>query len=649
MINNNGTNAQTATSKSKAKKMFFTGLMAIITACSVACGKNSNSSSSSDSSAPSTSSSSVIDYTDLSMRTASGKNGAVTSANIYASKIGLDILEAGGNAYDAAVAMAFGLGVVEPNASGIGGGGVMVGYDKTSSSFKFYNFREFAPAAATTTAIGSEGNLKVGAKAMAVPTEVAGLITILDDLGSDTLSLSDILAPSIKYAEDGYAISERFSTNIFYTNFVENNCTEAKSIYGNGMRALRTGETVKNPNYAKVLKEIARSGKDGFYKGWVAEAIVAASDLITADDLAYASAKYPKVSTPINTTYNGYDVYTADIPSTGGVILAEALNMLEAYTSENHTTLSTIGHNTAEYIHLVGTALQLAYADKRYYVADNSINPADRKVFAEVPLTGLLSKEYAKDRIEASFDATKAFNADAEHDYGEACGVDPWDYQEIKKTTTYYDEKTISDKGTTSFSVVDKDGNVVTFTQTINFYWGSYVMPTNTGFFLNNQMADFSFSENSVNSIEPYKQPASSMAPTIILKDGKPVLTLGCPGSAVIPTALTQVVLNVLDFGMDIQTAIDSARLQNLYVDDSDNAKMSDGATTSTHKLLLLEGAGNWSESTKTALANKGYYVFAEGDVTHVYGITFKYGTDGKLSKFIGGADTRRDGKSLAY
>ncbi len=566
------------------------------------------------------------------------KKGAVASANQIASQVGMDVLKGGGNAFDAVVAMAFTLGVTEPNASGIGGGGVMVGYDK-EKGYVFYNFREFAPSAATAEAIGGESAMKQGAKAAAVPTEVAGLLKIHQNLGSGNFSRAQIIQPAVDCAVNGFEVTERLNTNISdsYYSFPDN----AADIYGNGFTAAKVGSTLKNADYAEVLKKIQTNGADGFYKGEVAEAIIAASDLITQEDLDYAASTYPKTTVPLSGSYNGYEIYTANIPSTGGIVMIETLNMLENYCKENDVSLSGLGHNSAEYIHLVGTATQLAYADKRHYVADTD--------FADVPVKGLLSKEYAAARF-ADFKTDDTIRLAPGLDYGGVCGTDPWDYDDNKNGQTYSATSDIRDEGTTSFSAVDKDGNVATITQTLNSYWGSMVMPENTGMFLNNQMADFSFDPESVNLVQPYKQPLSSMAPTLVVKDGKTVMTLGCPGSTTIPAALIQVVLNAVEFGMDMQQAVDALRFQNECVYSYDGLKMVGGANAETHKYITLEqwGAG-WTEEITDALKSKNYYVYINGTVTHVYGIQCQYSAEGKLSGVYGGADARREGISLTY
>ena len=417
----------------------------------------------------------------------------------------------------------------------------------------------------------------------------------------------------------------------------------------------RVGDLIKNEGLGKVLKAIAEHGKDGFYDGEVADAIVdtnqAHGGVISKADLTRAKTAVVK-TTPLEFTYNGYDIHTSAIPAAGGIVLAEILNMLESYCEDNQTTLKEIGFGTEEYLHLYALASQLAYADKRYYVADNAINPATNKSFISVPVDGLISKDYAKARFNAVYDPTQAFVADLNHDFGGANNANPWDYDTVNTDVQEYLYPTNQqDDGTTSLSVVDKDGNICTITETINTYWGSFVMPEGTGFFLNNQMADFSFNQLSVNRIEPYKSPISSMTPTIISKDGKNVMTVGCPGSATIPTAVCQVIIGVLDFDLDIQEAIQRKRIECLQLNDSDISYLGYEPGTEVDKKLLKmeETPAAWGQDVVDALNGKDYFCCFDGAVTHVYGLTISYDDQGNVKEYMAGADTRKDGKSLAY
>lgn len=589
---------------------------------------------------------------DYSTRSAKGKNGVVSSANPYASYAGLYTLENGGNAFDAAVAVAFALGVVEPYASGIGGGGVMTAYNAKTGEYLFYNFREFAPAAATPEVYNEKGlSVSEGIGAAGVPTEVLGLCKIIDDLGN--LDYAKVLEPAIHYAEEGFTVTDVLATNIYDTVLA---VPGMMNIFGNGRRALRAGEKLVQTDYANVLKEIASKGVDGFYEGWVKEAILKAykdnGGLVTAEDLAYAKANYPIIDTPLHGTYNGYDIYSSNTPSSGGIILIETLNMLEYYCKQTGIKLSDLGNNSAEYLHLIATAMQLSYADKRRYIADRKIE--------NVPIEGLSNKAYAAQRFDALFNPNDTVRLTSSYDWGgadrESLGYNndkaPWEYQSNTTDVSYKLDLWEDDNGTTAFSVADKEGNIVSFTQTLNHFWGAFVVPDGCGFFLNNQCSSFSFTTNSVHYLKPYKQPVSHIMPTIVLKDGDPIATFGSPGSMRLVCAVIQTCLNLLDFGMDIQSAINNPRIYSYCVSTADVNLMSEGETIKTKKLCELEAVGvAATQIDKLKAKNYSVHEYNKIDLYFggVHGITFNYDANGNLDFIEGGADPRRDGKALAY
>ena len=576
------------------------------------------------------------DFTDLTVREATGTNGVVASASAYASKAGLEILEAGGNAFDAAVAVAFALGVVEPNASGVGGGGIMVAFDAESGNYYNYNFREFVPEAGTAATYGTAAALDDGITSVGVPMEVAGLTKIHADLGSGNLTLAQVMAPAIRYAEEGFTIESTLAAAIRDNlKVVLQSEEETKPVFTDGIEPLSEGMTLIQTDYANVLKEIANKGNEGFYEGWVAEAIIDAMEaqggLVTQEDLKYASENYPKITQPLTGKYNGYDIITADLPSSGGIILMEALNMLEYYENSTGQTLMDLGHNSAEYLHAVGTAMQLGFGDKRKYIADRD--------FVDVPLQGLMSKTYAADRWNECFDPDQAFVMTSSDAYG-----DPWKYQAESSNVAATDNQDFDEHfSTTSFSVADKEGNIVSVTQTINHFWGSGVVPKDCGFFLNNQLSSFSLSTGSVHYVEPFKQPVSHIMPTILMKDGNPFATLGSPGSMRIPSAVIQVALNLMEFDMDMQEAIEAARIYSYAVSSSD--------PVSDKKWMEVEST--IGESVIGELEAKNYYITTY-DGANLYfggvqGIKFNYDESGNLVSMTGGADIRRDGKALAF
>ena len=575
------------------------------------------------------------DITDLTVRDYIGENGVVAAANPYAAKAGLDILKAGGNAFDAAVAVSFALGVVEPYASGVGGGGIMVAYDATAGEYVSYNFREFVPKAGTPSAFTNQkDDLNYGAKAPGVPTQVAGLVTIEEERG--VLTRQEVMAPAINYAKNGVTVTPELANQISsMINVVMMSRDEIKRVFLNeDYETLQAGETLVQKDYAHVLELISEKGKEGFYKGEVADAILAscgveAGGLITQEDLDMAMNNYPRTVLPLTGNYKGYDIVTANTPSSGGIILIEALNMLECYGD-----LKALGHNSAEYINVVSTALQLAYGDKRKYIADQD--------FVDVPISGLCSKLYAAERWKKfTFGQAYLGRFQGDDDYG-----NPWPYCTKTQPVDYTYGDTDEHYSTTSFSVADKAGNIVSVTQTINHFFGCGVVPHGCGFYLNNQLTSFSFTSTSAAYIQPLKQPVSHIMPTIIMKDGDPYATLGSPGSMRIPSAVTETVLNLIVFGMNMQEAIAAPRFYSYACASTDIAQDA--------KDIYIENAV--PQEVRDKLTAMGYNVmpgYETGEPINLFfggvqGIKFIYESDGSI-KLHGGADPRRDGKALGF
>jgi len=568
------------------------------------------------------------DFTDLSVRDVISSNGVVSAASPYAAKAGLDVLKAGGNAFDAAVAVSFALGVVEPNASGIGGGGIMVAYEAKTGQFISYNFREFVPAAGEASAFPNrDADVDDGIKASGVPTQVIGLLTVLENHGN--LDRQTVMAPAIRYAKDGFPVTPELA-NAISENFnkVMRSKEETKNVFADmGITPLQEGDLLVQANYGNALEMIAQQGASAFYEGEIADAIVALQEekggLITHDDLLYAMNNYPIMEQPIQGTYRGYDIATVTSPSSGGMILLEALNMLEVYGE-----ISGMKRDSAELLHVLAVAQQLAYGDKRKYIADTK--------FVDVPIAGLINKQYAAERWQ-KFDPARAYlgRNQGDDDYG-----NPWPYNTTRQTVSFepvdYDEH----YSTTTFSVVDKEGNIVSVTQTINYFFGNGLVVPGFGFFMNNQLSGFSFTSSSASYIQPYKQPVSHIMPTIVMKDGNPYATLGSPGSMRIPAAVLQVLINMIDFGMNIQEAIEYPRIY-CYAVGSDE-------TYTYKKDLYLEQA--FDDDVRDGLRALGYNLIfrGSGDIDlyfgGVQGVRF---IDG--NKMHGGADPRRDGKALGY
>lgn len=466
------------------------------------------------------------------LRDARGSNGIVAAAKPEASEVGIEIMKKGGNAIDAAVATAFALGVVEPNGSGIGGGGFMLIKLAETGEELFYDFREVAPMNSTSDMYPLDedgkvvGNVKnVGGLSVAVPGEVEGLLSVLEEYGS--MSREEVLQPAIDFAENGYVVTENLS-KVITDQFEKINRSEAsKELYfRNGVPAA-PGEIIKNPDLAETLRIIAKEGKDGFYKGAIAEDMVKAAQedggILTLEDLANYEMK---IREPIRSTYRGYEVISAPPSSSGGAHVIQLLNIMENFD------LKDLGHNSTESIHLWSEASKMMFADRAEYMADTD--------FYDVPLAGIISKDYAKE-LAGKIDLNKAADK-----------------------VEFDDPSRFESGSTTHYSVMDKEGNMVSVTKTLNNFYGSGITVPGRGFLLNNQMDNFVAEQGKPSSVEPGKRPLSGMSPTIVLKDGEPFMTLGSPGSTRILTTVAQIISNVIDFDMDMQEAINAPRMYDM-------------------------------------------------------------------------------------
>ena len=537
-------------------------------------------------------------------RITTGRDATATQAMASASKyevsqVGAEIMENGGNAVDAAVAMGFALGVCEPFTSGLGGGGLCTIHTADGQDY-FIDFREVAPAAATLDlyldAEGkSNGSTVTGGLASGVPGEVAGLLYLLENYG--TMTREEVISPAIRIATEGFTVS-RYCANAIadaYDKAVQ--FPEMQSVYWdeNGL-PYEEGDVITNPGLAKALQKIVDEGRDGFYKGEVAEALVQTiqkyGGVMTLEDLANYEVQ---VHEPVTSTYRGYKIISSPPPSSGGTHLIEILNILENFD------VGSLEVNSPEYIHLFAEAFKLSYADRAQYMADTNFVP-------DVPLTGLTSKEYAKERA-ALIDLDQA-----QEFY---CG-DPTLYEHTD---------------TTHYSVADVDGNCVAITKTINYYFGSGVMVGDYGFMMNNQMDDFSTNPESVNKVEPGKKPLSSMSPTVVLnEDSSPFMVLGTPGGARIFASVAQVISRVIDHNIPLHDAISIPKIWN------------NGGANNLQYENALKGYEDYAvtDETLAKLVEMGH-----GDITtaasgSVQAIEFL--EDGTL---YGTADPRQDGKAV--
>ena len=526
---------------------------------------------------------------------------AIASASKYeASQVGAEILEKGGNAVDAAVAMGFAMAVCEPFTSGPGGGGLATVRTADGGTF-FVDFREIAPANATLDlyldANGEDnGSTVTGGLASGVPGDVAGLLYMFDNYGSGNLPRQEVMEPAIRIATEGFEVSQYCANAIADAYEAMQTSPEAQAIYWNkdGLPK-EVGDIITNPNLAKTLQKIADEGKDAFYTGEIAQAVVdsvnAAGGVFTLEDLANYE---PQVLKPVTGTYRGYQIISSAPPSSGGTILIEILNILENFD------VASMDINSTEYIHLFTEAYKLGYTDRAAYMADTA--------FTDVPLDGLTSKEFAKERA-ALIDLT------VDQDFGVG---DAFEYEHTD---------------TTHFSVADVDGNCVAITKTINYYFGSKVIVEGCGFFMNNEMDDFSTNPESVNKIEPGKKPLSSMSPTIVLKeDGSPYLVLGTPGGSRIFASVLQIISRVIDHGMSIHDALCVPKIWNTSTGDN--------ITYETP----LKGYEEYavSEETVAELTAMGHEKIGTAASGAVQAIEFL--EDGTL---YGTADPRQDGKAV--
>ncbi len=538
-----------------------------------------------------------------------GENGMIVSTSKQASEAGIQILKKGGNAVDAAVAVGFALAVTSSSNGNIGGGGFMVAAMANGETFTL-DHREKAPAAAHKDLfLNDSGNVIPGMSLFSragsgVPGTVDGLIRALEDHGSGKISLRQALAPAIRLAEKGFKISHyearRFNG---YKSFFERNDAASKIFIRQNETPWSTGDKFVQKDLAKTLKRIAKFGRDGFYSGPVADLIVAemkrGNGLISHDDLENYSSMYRD---PVKGIYKGHEIISMGPPSSGGALLINMMNMLENYA------VDSLGWNSSDYIHLVTEVERRAYADRAEHMGDPD--------FWDVPLDMLTSKEYAQSRIN-DISLEKATPSSAVSASG-ALGYE-------SRETTHY-------------SVVDQWGNAVSVTTTINLSYGSGHLVKGAGFFLNNEMDDFSSKPgvpnafglvgNEANSIQAGKRPLSSMTPTIVLKGGKPFMVIGSPGGSTIITTTMQAILNVVDYGMDIKEAVSSPRFHSQWVPD----------------VIMTEPRG-LSKDVIQNLESKGHTLvpYRWGYIGEANGILIS--EDG----FYGGGDSRGETSAIGY
>ncbi len=479
------------------------------------------------------------------------EKGMVVTSHYLASEVGNEILQQGGNAIDASVATAFALAVTLPSAGNIGGGGFIV-YHGNDGEQTTFNFREKAPLAATRDMfLGEDGKIKAnsnheGILSVGVPGTVAGLYKAHQKMGK--LPWEDLVAPAIKLAENGFPSTHYMNS---FLEWVKDHKDEelykatAEAFLKDGQKIYKQGELFKQPDLAKTLKRIQQHGADGFYKGETAQLIENVmkkhGGLITKEDLARYEAEELK---PVTGTYRGYNIVSMPPPSSGGVTLIEMLNILEGFD------IKEMGHNSAEYLHVLTEAMRRGYADRAQHLGDPNFNP-------QMPVEKLTSKEYAA-KLRETINPEKASVSDSAN---------------FSTAHLRYESPQ-----TTHISVVDQEGNAVSMTYTLEHSYGSKITVDGAGFLLNNEMGDFNpipehtdtkgFVGTDPNLVAPEKRMLSSMTPTIVAKDGKPLLVIGSPGGRTIINTVFQVIINVLDHEMNIARAIEAPRIHHQWLPD---------------------------------------------------------------------------------
>lgn len=541
----------------------------------------------------------------ISAEPVAGAHGMVASSSPIASQVGVDILKKGGNAVDAAVAVGFALAVTHPAAGNLGGGGFMV-IRLANGRATTIDFREVAPKAATRDMyLDAKGDAtdksRVGPLAVGVPGSVAGLALAEQEYG--TLKLADVMAPAIDLAANGFVLSDRLAHSLASARPLFETFPASAAKFLKNDQPYQPGDRFAQPDLAGTLRLISEHGASAFYRGPIAQQIAAEmrahGGLIATADLADYK---PVERQPIEGTYRGYGLISMPPASSGGIALVELLNILEGYP------IAKDGFNTPKTIHLMVEAEKRVYADRSKWMGDTA--------FFHVPTGGLTSKAYAAS-LRAGIDPNHATPSSA------IAPGEPIAYESTQ---------------TTHYSVVDADGSAVAVTTTLNGGFGNGEVVAGAGFLLNNEMDDFSakpgtpnmfgLTGGEANAIQPGKRMLSSMSPTIVTKGDKVFLVLGSPGGSRIITTVLQVIVNVIDHGMNLQQAVDAPRFHHQWLPDD----------------IRIERKG-FPPSLVQALEKMGYQVKAESDMGDVEAIEI----DPKTGMRDGAADPRAGGKAVGY
>jgi gamma-glutamyltranspeptidase/glutathione hydrolase len=542
------------------------------------------------------------------------QHAMVASVHELASRAGVEIMQAGGNAVDAAVATGFALAVVHPQAGNLGGGGFLL-LRTATGEVHFIDFREKAPAAATENMyLDAHGNVVpdlsvVGYKAIGVPGSVAGLVYAEKKYGK--LTLAQVMAPAIKLAREGFALAyedvQEMKDDKHLAEFAD-----SRRIFQRNGNFYQPGDVLKQPELARTLERIAQN-PDDFYHGALARELATViqkgGGLVTVADLA---AYEVKERTPVRGTYRGYEIIGAPPPSSGGTTLIESLNILEGFN------LAKTGNRSAETIHLTVEAFRRAFYDRADFMGDPD--------FAKVPVPQLVDKKYAA----AWRDTIDPIHASPSKDLKRP------QFADLERVASH-PVAVREPENTTHYSVVDADGNAVAVTTTLNDSFGSRVTAEGLGFLLNDEMDDFSSKpgaaniygliQGPANAIGPNKRPLSAMTPTIVLKDGKLFLALGSPGGPTIITTVANILMGVIDFGLDIQEAVNAPRFHHQWLPDE----------------ITVED--RLSPDTMNLLRSKGHKL----NVWHFWGDGECIMVDPKTGERLGASDGRNNGKAVGY
>ena len=550
------------------------------------------------------------------LRPVHAKKAIVVSVHQEASEVGADIMRHGGNAVDAAVATGFTLAVVHPAAGNIGGGGFML-LRKADGEIHFLDYREKAPKAATRDMyLDAQGNVipkasLIGYKSVGVPGSVAGLVYAEQHWGK--LTLKTVMQPAIKLARDGVRLTYEEAQSMHYQELTQ--FPDSKRIFQRDGNFYEPGEIFRQPELAKTLEKIAADPND-FYKGAMARELAAeikqGGGIITAEDLAEYEVKERQ---PVRGTYRGYEVISAPPPSSGGITMLETLNILEGYN------LGKMGNRSADAIHITSEAFRRAFYDRAELLGDPD--------FARIPVAQLIDKKYA-DAWRQSLDTARATDS---KDVRRPSGFGELDRSAALQPYTGHESN-----NTTHYSVVDEEGNAVSVTTTLNDGFGSAVTAGKLGFLLNDEMDDFTSKpgvpngygliQGEANAIAPGKRPLSAMSPTIVLKGGQLFLVLGSPGGPRIISTVANILMGVIDYGLDIQQAVNATRFHHQWEPDEIDIERN-GISPDTIKLLETRGH---------KIKEQGYW--SDGECIAI---------DLKTGERLGAADGRNGGKAVGY